>query len=403
MNDDPLNHDEKLRLAERIAYLIAGHLNGTLTEAESDELDDWITESDENLELFEKLTDEDNIQAAMNDYMRQEKEKAAAFASLQSTIRSETKKSLVRRLWPYAAVAAVVIIGGLLYFLSTKNNDNPNEKPVARKAVKSDVQAGSDKAVLTLSDGRTIILDSMKTGLLAQDGTVRIQQNEDGEITYTGTDSTMAYNVVATPRGGQYQITLGDGTKVWLNADSYLKFPAGLKTAPRNVELRGEAYFEVAKNSERPFTVNVRTPIGEGGIVKVLGTHFNINGYGDDGSTTTTLLEGSVQIEKSGVTKLLQPGEKAITTSEIKISKTNVEEAVAWKNNKFLFRDAPIRSIGEQIKRWYDVDVEYRGTISQHFNTEASRDIPLSQLLEGLEGTTQVHFELSGKHLVIKP
>jgi len=400
MNESPLSHDENLQKADRTAYLIAGHIRGTLTEPEKDELDDWIIESDENLELFEKLADEDNIEMEMQKHLRMEKEKAEALAGVKETIGLKHKGSL-HKIWPYMVAASVLVIAFSLYIFKNDNSERKNEKPIAR-TTKIDIQAGSDKAVLTLSDGRTIILDSTGTGLLANEGNISIKKGTDGEIVYDGQANEMKYNVVSTPRGGQYKLMLGDGTKVWLNAESSLKFPAGFAATVREVELKGEGYFEVAKN-ERTFKVTILTPSGNEGMIEVLGTHFNVNGYSDEGTVETTLLEGSVRVIKDGKDKVLKPGEKAFLNKEIKIVKADVNEETAWKNGKFLFRDATIKSIGEQIKRWYDIDVQYEGKVSQHFNMEVSRDVSLSRLLQLFEATGQVHFTLNERRVIIKP
>lgn len=400
MNESPLSHDENLEKADRIAYLIAGHIRGALTEPEKDELDEWIVESDENLELFEKLIDEDNIEMEMQKHLRMEKEKAEALAGVKETIGLKHKGSL-HKIWPYMVAASVLVIAFSLYIFKNDNSERKNENSIAH-TIKNDKNPGSDKAVLTLSDGRTIILDSTTAGVLANEGDITIKSGTNGEIIYDGQNDELKYNLVSTPRGGQYKLMLGDGTKVWLNAESSLKFPAGFATTVREVELRGEGYFEVAKN-ERTFKVTILAPSGDKGIVEVLGTHFNVNGYGDKETLQTTLLEGSVRVIKDGKHKVLKPGEKAFFNNEIKVVKADVNEEIAWKNGKFLFRDATIKSIGEQIKRWFDIDVEYEGKVLQHFNMEVSRDVPLSRLLELFEATDQVHFKLGEKKLIIKP
>lgn len=399
MNESHLNHDKNLKKADRIAYLIAGHIRGTLTEPEKDELDAWIVESDENLEQFEKLTDEDNIEIAMQQHLHMEKEKAEALSGVKEKIGLKRKGSLPK-IWPYLAAASVIFIAVSLYLFRKNNTEKENEKPIAGTS-NNDIKAGSDKAVLTLSDGRTIILDSSGTGLLANEGDITIKKGADGEIVYNGTDKEIKYNLVSTPRGGQYKLVLGDGTRVWLNAESSLKFPAGFVNTDRLVELRGEGYFEVAKN-DRPFKVKILTPTGDGGIVEVLGTHFNINGYYDEELVKATLLEGSIKVEKEGKSKIIEPGEQALVNGEIKVVKTDVSEETAWKDGKFLFRDATIQSIGEQIKRWYDIDVEHKEKVLQHFNIEVNRNVPLSRLLQLLEATGQVQFSLVDKKLIIK-
>jgi transmembrane sensor len=400
-----MNHDDKLKLGERIAYLVYGHVTNTLTPDERQELDDWVTESDENLALFERLTDEDNIEIAVQQYNEVEKSKPAAWQILQQKLKGDKNRSL-RLTW---FIAASLLLAVAAFFLLKPAGKKPGNT-IAEKPGPVNMLPGNDKAVLSLADGRTIILDSAAKGLIAREGAVDIHGNTGGELLYTGTETSMRYNTVSTPRGGQFKLVLGDGTRVWLNADSYLKFPAGFNEKQRNVELRGEAWFEVAKNKEHPFIVKILTPGGDGGTVEVLGTHFNINAYGDeDHAVKTTLVEGLVNLTSHGDSRLLHPGEQAVCSLDgnkeaIKIRRLpDMDEALAWTKGKFLFRDATIFSIGEQIKRWYDIDVQYQGKITQLFNTEVSRTVPLSKLLDGLQGTGQVQFILTDRRLIIKP
>jgi ferric-dicitrate binding protein FerR (iron transport regulator) len=393
-------HEEDMQRAERIAYLIAGHLKGTLTEEESNELDDWITESNENLELFEKLTDEDNMEAAIAQYSAIDKGKGAAYQKLKKQIRTGGRRQVP--IWFFLAAACVLVIAAISWLLLF-HNETLNEKPFSHVQGQGELPAASERAVLTLSDGQTIILDSNKKGVLTNDGSIAIYQNAGGQLQYTGTETAMRYNTVNTPRGGQYQVVLGDGTRVWLNADSYLKFPAGFNGKQRKVELRGEAYFEVAKDGEHPFVVTIVSEVGDGATVEVLGTHFNINAYGDEGFVKTTLVEGIVRVSIDGSSQIIHPGEQAAINSSITVAKTDTAEAVAWKKGKFLFRNATVHTIGEQLRRWYDVDVAYEGNIGQHFNTEADRGLSLQQLIKALEGTNEVQFDLQGRKLVIKP
>jgi ferric-dicitrate binding protein FerR (iron transport regulator) len=396
------NHDEDLQKAERIAYLIAGHIRETLTPKEADELDDWVSESDENLELFEKLTDEENIELGIQKYLQIEKEKAGALSGVKQAVGLK-RKTTIRKILPYLVAASVIIIAVSIYMIKTGTSGLIIEKPIVENGA-GDIAPGSTKAVLTLSDGRTIILDSTGNGIIAEDGGVKVTKQNGGELSYHSSDANvLTFHTLSTPRGGRYNLTLPDGSKVWLNAESSLRYPITFTGTDRLVELRGEAYFEVAKKEASSFSVKIISANGAGETVRVLGTHFNINSYADEGTVITTLLEGSIEIEKNGKTKLLSPGEQALTSTDIKVIKTDVNEAVAWKEGKFLFRDATVRSIGEQIKRWYDVDVTYEGNITQKFNTEMSRNLPLLKLLDALEGTMQVHFTLDGKKLIIKP
>lgn len=398
MNQSPTNHDEDLQKAERVAYLIAGHIRETLTPEERTELDDWVTESDENLELFEKLTDEDNIEMGIQKYLQKEKSKSKAFADVEDKIRKENKF----KIWPYIVAVSFILAAISFYIFRVPPKNNYTEKPIAKNKLPNDIAPGENKAVLTLSNGRTIILDSSVSSTLANEGEVNISQ-KNGELLYSGKSNEVKPNMISVPRGGQYTITLSDGTKVWLNSESSLKYPASFNGATRQIELTGEGYFEVAKDATKPFIVSTTSKNGTNQKVTVLGTYFNINAYEDEGKIYTTLVEGSVKIEVNGMTKILKPGEKAVSAKEIEVVTADVNETIAWKEGKFVFHDATIQSIGEQIKRWYDVDVEYQGKVTQFFNTEVPRNVPLSKLLNGLEGTGQVEFKLENKKLIIKP
>jgi len=398
MNESPTNHDENLQKAERIAYLIARHIQDTLTPEERIELDDWVTESDENLELFEKLTDEDNLEAGIEQYLQKEKMKEAAFVKVQERIRKEKRF----KEWPYVIAICFLLAAVSFYVFRVKPKNNLTENPIAKKTTPNDIAPGGNKAVLTLSNGRTIILDSSGSSTVASEGQVTIDKKE-GELLYAGKSDETNNNSISVPRGGQYRVALSDGTKVFLNAESSLKYPVSFNGNTREIELTGEAYFEVAKDATKPFIVSTKSKDGTIQKITVLGTHFNINAYEDEGKVYTTLLEGSVKVERNGISKILKPGEQAVCSNEIEVKKVDVDEVVAWKEGKFVFHDATIESIGEQIKRWYDVDVVYEGKITKLFNTEVSRNVPLSKLLSGLEGTGLVQFKLENKKLIIQP
>jgi ferric-dicitrate binding protein FerR (iron transport regulator) len=224
--------------------------------------------------------------------------------------------------------------------------------------------------------------------------------------------SEILYNTISTPRGGQYQLMLADGSKVWLNAESSLRFPVSFTGQERKVELMGEASVGVAHVSSSlgggreeaagmPFKVKVH-----GMEVEVLGTHFNINSYDNESTIRTTLLEGSVKINKNNSSSLLKPGQQAQMNKagEIKIiNNVDVEEAIAWKEGKFQFDKADIHDIMRQLARWYDVDVEYKGTVSSHFGGTISRDVNLSQVLNMLHLTGEVNFQIQDKKVVVMP
>ena len=300
----------------------------------------------------------------------------------------------VRRLgsWKvYSAAAAVLLIiaTGLVLWLRPRGK---TPSPAAVNIFKNDVAPGGIKATLTLANGHTISLDSTKQGALASQEPAHVQQ-----------PSSVALNTLSTPAGGQYQVTLADGTRVWLNALSSLKYPAAFSGKERVVELTGEAYFEVADDATHPFRVNT------GSLqVNVLGTHFNLNAYDDESSINTTLLEGAVKIthtDGKDMPLLLKPGQQAQTTAggSALIGDADVDKAVAWKNGYFSFDGADIHTVMRQIARWYGVQVHYEGAPTQAlFGGDIGRDLSLTQLLKGLS-RTNLHFRLENKTLTVLP
>jgi ferric-dicitrate binding protein FerR (iron transport regulator) len=211
-----------------------------------------------------------------------------------------------------------------------------------------------------------------------------------------------SFHTLVTPRGGQYQLLLPDGSKVWLNAASSVRFPTSFSGKERHVELTGEAYFEIAKDASRPFRVDA-----PGGMqVEVLGTHFNIMSYTDENAINTTLLEGSVKVREGSVSSLLRPGEQASlnkASDGISVSNADVDETIAWKNGLFRFEGATIEAVMKQIARWYDVEVIYKGSVSKHFRGMISRSVDISQVIKMLELTSEVHFKIDGKTITVMP
>jgi ferric-dicitrate binding protein FerR (iron transport regulator) len=257
---------------------------------------------------------------------------------------------------------------------------------------------------LTLSDGSQVALNNAHNGTLASQGNVMINKNKDGQIVYanSGEDSALqndGYNTATTPRGGQFQLILSDGTKVWLNAASSIKYPVVFKGNERKVELTGEAYFEVAHNKKKPFKV-----ISNGQTVEVLGTHFNINAYNNENAVRTTLLEGSVRVSTGDKNKVIKPGEQAqLKNGDFQIAAVDVNEVIAWKNGLFQFKDANIIDIMKQLSRWYDVDIKYEGSIpDRKFSGSISRNVNASQLLDILS-FEKIHFRIEGKTIIVTP
>jgi ferric-dicitrate binding protein FerR (iron transport regulator) len=293
------------------------------------------------------------------------------------------------RWWPYAAAAVTIgMIAWLLYLKPVP----PQPAPLIAK-IKTDIQAGTNKATLTLADGSTIALDSIGT---LQQGATTIRR-KPGILQYAaqGKQETVSFNTLSTPRGGQYQVMLPDGSKVWLNAASRLKYPTAFIGKERIVELEGQAYFEIAKNAHQPFKVHVN-----GSDIQVLGTSFDVMAYPDEKTTNTTLLEGAVKVAD----KILKPGQQAaVSGSDINIRQVNTDDAIAWKNGYFSFRDADLPTVMRQLSRWYDVTISYHGAIPQGtFSGEIGRTLSLEQALQILE-QTRVHFNIEGRQIVILP
>lgn len=308
-----------------------------------------------------------------------------------------------RMYYAAAAVIAVCLISIGAFFLLKPQYETSVSSVKNIETDINDVNPGGNKAVLTLADGSAIILDSNINGTLATQGNIQILKSK-GVLSYNNSGKKNVpslYNTVSTPRGGQYQLILADGTKVWLNAASSLRFPASFPGHERRVELTGEAYFEVAKNAAVPFKVQVN-----GMEVHVLGTHFNINSYDDESVVRTTLLEGSVRINKNKNSGLLKPGQQAQVGDDGKIrviDHADLVEAIAWKDGNFQFDKADIHAVMRQIARWYDVDVAYQGKIYSHFGGTISRDVKLSQVLNMLELTGEVKFEIKDRSVVVMP
>jgi transmembrane sensor len=248
------------------------------------------------------------------------------------------------------------------------------------------ITAGSNKAVLMLADGSSIILDSTSQGTLTKQGNVKVIKLNTATVAYNSSEANskeMVYNTLSTPGGGQYQLILPDGSKVWLNASSSIHFPTVFKGKERSVTVTGEAYFEVAKNAAMPFKITVKDM-----VVEVLGTHFNIMASEDESSMNTTLLEGSVKVSKGGINKMLVPGKQSVINraGEINIVDANIEEVMAWKNGWFQFNAADIKTVMRQIARWYNVEIVYEDKIpTGHFTGLVSRNNNIEQVLKILQ------------------
>lgn len=333
-------------------------------------------------------------------------------AGIDALENKEQPSPPIKPLWPsfkrIASVAATAVIVAAIgtYFLFSPGDKAHLTTQAKVSSGKSVILSGRNKATLTLADGSNIILEDAQNGILARQSNADIHKALSGKIVYNASKRSSAnapalYNTITTPRGGQYQVTLSDGSKVWLNAASSIKFPAVFSNEERVVELTGEAYFEVAKltglivsgheGSHIPFKV-----ITANQTVEVLGTHFNINAYEDEATINTTLLEGSVKVVqlKTNISRLLKPGQQAKVGSKLQVSDVDATAAVAWKNGYFVFSRADLGSIMRQVSRWYDIEIQYEGNISKEgFVGTISKFKDVGQVLDMLQLTGAVHFK----------
>ncbi|HEY9195611.1 MAG TPA: FecR domain-containing protein, partial [Mucilaginibacter sp.] len=308
--------------------------------------------------------------------------------------------------WRKLGVAAslLFLVGFGAYIYNNQKKQVVTKKSIAKIYPKNDALPGGNKAILTLANGKTITLDSAQNGLLAQQGNTKINKTRNGQLVYeagANADAQVSViNTISTPRGGQYQLILPDGSKVCLNSASSLSFPTRFTGKTREVTITGEAYFEVTKNPQMPFRVK-----SDNTTVEVLGTHFNIMAYNDEAEMKTTLLEGSVKISNGDATGILKPGQQAVLNKAGRLKVLNnvdVDDEIAWKDGIFQFRDAGIDAIMRQAARWYDVEVTYEGKVPRReFTGRISRNVKASELMNML-GYAGVKYKIEDKRITIQ-
>lgn len=420
---------------QRIAYLLKQYLDKLITEEELAELTLLLEDDTAGASVRRAL--EDLIASAGVPVSYEEEAWEPLFQKiLQRSEAVETRPRrpiLAFRRIGWVAAAVLILVAGGRWLGRKERKDSQRVVSLAH-----DAAPGGDKALLTLGDGSTVRLDEVRAGLVGRQGNEQLIKSKNAELLYqadngdrasaaagsgsgpsttAGSDrtETIRYNVLATPRGGQYKLVLPDGTKVWLNAATSLRYPTAFAGKEREVELKGEAYFEVAANATRPFRVRVSTggekdpqarPVAgrEPMVVEVLGTHFNIMSYADEPMAKTTLLEGSVRVRKGGKGVLIRPDEQARLNGDgsLVVVKADVEEAVAWKNGLFKFEEADIDQVMRQLSRWYDLEVVYaNGLPKDRFRGEMYRDVNVSAILRILEASG-IHFTVEGKKLLVK-
>lgn len=387
---------------QEVEKLLERYRDGLCTEDEKALVESW------HLDQLSKQNSEVNHAELTN-----------ARKEIWQAIQSETSINSLNTkiLWLKIAAAAVVLFVIGFVITSRVNKDDVSKQAVNQIHDKI-IKPGGNKATLTLADGSKISLTDASNGVIAKQAGLNITKTKNGELIYTvGSASSSKkdlFNTIETPRGGQYQINLPDGTRVWLNAASSLKYPASFDQAKRIVELKGEAYFEVAKRMDKngarvPFSVKTDLGTGRNQEVEVLGTHFNINAYRNEKSNKTTLLEGSVKVKNltSNTWGLLKPNQQSIinaSSPSVLIATVDAEEAIAWKDGFFSFNDENLEIIMNKISRWYDVEVDYRGRkIEKTFGGRISRFNSVNEVLDLLQTTGAVRFKIEGRRILVMP
>ncbi|WP_142688340.1 FecR family protein [Chitinophaga polysaccharea] len=385
----------------RIYYLTGRYLEKSLGEAEQEEFQRLLQAPAHQEALqaaFEALAGEPDMNIPRDE---------ALLRLLQQALNSDKPVRRIHFLprWSWAAASVLLVLAAGAYYW-TVHKKNTHTVAIAAKA--TDIGPGREGATLTLADGSKIKLDSLGNGVIAkQNGAQVVLAN--GLVAYDPTGNTngeVVFNTMSTPRGRQFRLTLPDGTLVWLNAASSIRYPTVFPGKERKVEVTGEAYFEVVKNPSVPFRVRVNNKAE----IEVLGTHFNVNAYENEQSIATTLLEGSVRVSvanrRGPGAVVLRPGQQAQLSNAditgIKVANANTEKAVAWKNGLFYFDGATLAEIMRQMERWYDIEVVYENGVPDiEFEGEMTKDVSLNGLLIMLK-RTDVRFRIEGRKLIVQ-
>lgn len=380
--------------AERVAYLIAGYIRKTLSPTEHDELDNWVNENDANMKLFEDLTDEKNIAANLK-WMEQINSKA-----VYEKLKSQQKFDFGRRKtsvagWMVAASVLLITVGYFLY--NHFGQKQENEKSIVQKAEDSETAILSDGVLLTLADGTVIDLSKANNGIIEAG---HASKENDSVLNYRQSQVAQTH-ILKTPPGKIFRVQLPDGSNVWLNAASSLKYPTAFTADERVVTLEGEGYFEVAGNNHKPF----RVIMTDSSFVKVTGTQFNINDYRNNSSKDVTLVEGKVTVAKANKMVELSPGYQVSIQGERlgKAKKADISEVLGWKNGLFVFKDAGIKEIMAQLEQWYGIQTIYKANINHAFNASFSRSDHLTKILKLLELNGHVHFKSENQTVYVLP
>ncbi|MBO9571404.1 MAG: DUF4974 domain-containing protein [Chitinophagaceae bacterium] len=388
---------------QQITLLFEKWLDQQTTPAETEQLMDWLAAANlknDVLPLMDLARDRNDVQEIK--VQINTREIADRILSAENgngrviEIASHpSRRNKTKTAWIKYAAAILIILGVGTYLW---NNNKRNTAEIITTT--ADIAApATEKSTITLANGKTIHLDSVSVGIIATEGKISIEKMKDGRIVYHGTgEEKMLYNIISVPRGSRTtSLTLADGTIVFLNTASSLKYPVAFTENERRVEITGEAYFEVAKDAKKKFIVDA------GGLfTEVLGTHFNINSYEDENAKKVTLLEGKVKVRRGEENIILEPGQQAQAAAELKlISHVDIDNVMAWKNGKFRFTDAGIEEVMRQLQRWYNIEVVYKEKPTKRFDGGIPRNLSVSGALKVLEATGGVKFSVEGNKVIV--
>ena len=420
-------NEEKYELPDGlldVSHLMLKYLQKDLNVDEERILNEWLSKSEKNQQLFDALTNDASLKNKMKLFYEsrntaeelKEQVFETTFPGRDITPRKSNGRVIIRRL---AIAASFIIVASLVaYFILKERRHSATETTKNEIAVAHDVAPGKYKAKLQLGDGSVVTLDSGTNKIIGQQGSIAVKNN-NGQLVYAKSASAatagkgeILYNTLSTAKGETYATVLSDGSKVWLNSQSSVRYPVAFDGDVRKVEITGEAYFEVAKTEgregkKRPFVVDIKGA----GQVEVLGTHFNINSYGDEDAVRTTLLEGSVRVRSTANAAeiILKPNEQAQIDKQTNNLKkltgadVDVDAEVAWRLGLFQFNNSDLKTVMRQLERWYDVEVEYEGNIpKREFIGAIPRSMNLSEVLKLLQGQ-KVHFRIEGRKVIVSP
>nr|WP_121272097.1 FecR family protein [Pedobacter schmidteae] len=384
---------------ERIGYLCRQYFGDRASTEELNELES-VFHSDEMAEDLKAVLSEIYADFPKESYADLDREISG---QLFDKISAAVRKPVTFRIWPriWAAAVAVVVLGvGLFFYQQVQRGKN---EP-GQNQLKNDVVSGGNKAMLTLSDGKTINLEDAVNGQIGTEGGSVISKTADGKAVYKSAVNVAntinpVMNTMITPLGGTFHLVLADGTGVWLNAGSSITFPAVFSGRSREVKIQGEVYFEVAHNAAKPFRV-----LSNGQLIEVLGTHFNVRAYSNEAVSKTTLLEGAVKITAAGRQSVLKPGQQSVLSADqLELSNVDVHEIVAWKDGYFDFTDANIHTVMREFSRWYNVDIAFAGPVTKDtFTGRLPRSWSLAKVMKMMRSSGSIQLTVEGRRVMVR-